>query len=68
MGLEWIEWVVDVISRRDGPENFRILRSSYSTFEASSWVFKICFEEISLGLDRQKWVEILDSTRFAVPG
>ena len=26
MGLEWIEWVVDVIPGRDGPENMSILK------------------------------------------
>ena len=60
--LEWIELGVDVVPGRDGPENLRILKRRVnwgSTVEVRSWVFRIWLEQISLGLDRQGWVEIL---------
>ena len=63
--LEWNEKVVDVESSRDGPENWRILKDSSwgSIVEAHDLVIRIWSNQISLGLDRQRWVKILDTTR-----
>ena len=65
--LEWIESVVDVIPGRDGPENLRILKRQ--VVEVRPLMRAVGFfgseKQISLGLDRQRWVEILNTTRCA---
>ena len=48
--------------------DFEKMRSLRSTAEGSGCVFRIWSDQISLGLDRQKWVEILVTTRCAVNG
>ena len=39
-----------------------------STVESSSWVFRIWWDQISLVLDRQRWVEILETAKCAARG
>ena len=53
------------MSRRGGPENFEDFEKD-GWVECSIWVFGIWSDEIVLGLDRQRWDEILDATRCAV--
>ena len=55
-------------TRKRYPGNFGILKkivSWGSTVDASSWVFRIRWDQINLGHDRQRWVEILYTTRCA---
>ena len=69
--LEWIKWVVDIEPGRDGLENLRILKRwvvevrplKHTVF---FFFFRIWSKQISLGLDRQRWVEILNTTRCTV--
>ena len=58
--LEGTEWVVDVDPGRDGPENFEKTSSCGPTVKARGLAFRIWPKQISLGLDRQRWVEICD--------
>ena len=44
-------------------KDFEIDGSWSTAVKAASWVFRICSNQISLGLDWQRWVEILDTTR-----
>ena len=64
--LKLIEWVVDIVPGRDGSENLKILKrqiSWCSTVEVHGWVFRIWSKQISLGLNQQRWIEFLDTTR-----
>ena len=62
-------WSVDdVMPGRDGPENLRILkRVSWSwdwTMESNTWGLGHWVEELSFSdLNRQRWIEILNTTR-----
>ena len=47
---------------------FSDLISWSSTVEGSGWVFRIWWDEISLVPDRQKGIDILETTRCAVRG
>ena len=69
--LEWIESMVDVVIGRDCSENLRILKrkiSWRSKVEARGCVFRIWSKQISLGIERKWWVEILNTSRCAVRG
>ena len=65
MGLEWIQR--ELTSR---PEDFKILnrRSWASIVEAGGWAFQISWDQISLGLDQQRWFEILDTISYTALG
>ena len=64
IGVDWADgWRH---ARNRWPENFRILKKLKiwgTSVEASSWIFFIWSDQISLCLDRQKWVEITDTAR-----
>ena len=63
--LKWIESVVDVTLGRDGPENLRILKRPFnwvSTLKHAARFFR-SKKQIILGLYRQRWVEILNTSR-----
>ena len=49
-------------------EDFEKTGSWGSTVKASGWVFRIWSKQISLGLDRLRWFEILDITNVPCRG
>ena len=60
--------VDDVMPKRDGPENLRILKRRQLRLDywGESWVFDRLGMQFSFSyLDWQRWIEILDITRYA---
>ena len=68
--LEWIEWVDDVMPGRYDQRilDLKKMGSWSLTVDASGWVFKIWSDQISLGLDWQRWIEIWDATKCSTRG
>ena len=64
--LEWIEWVDDVMLRKDVQRILGLKKTPERwgpVVDGNSWVFRIWSDQISLGLDSLRWGEILYTTR-----